>query len=122
MKRTGDRSAREEGKIGEEAAVLFLTQEGYEIVERNYYFRRGEIDIIAMEKETLVFVEVKSRRSERFGEPQESVTPKKQELLRRTAEGYVAERNITDRECRFDVVAVMFRDGMAECTLFRNCF
>lgn len=122
MTPAGERSKREKGKIGEEVAIEFLKSRGYDILEQNYYYNHGEIDIIATENETLVFVEVKSRRSEKFGEPQESVTPKKQELLRRTAEGYVAERNITDRECRFDVVAVMFRDGAAECTLFKNCF
>ncbi len=122
MTPSGDRSKREKGKIGEEAASEFLKHQGYDILEQNYYYNHGEIDIIAKENDVLVFVEVKSRRSARFGEPQESVTPKKQELLRRTAEGYVQERSIGEMECRFDVVAVLFTDDSAECTLFKNCF
>ncbi|MHB1051136.1 MAG: YraN family protein [Bacteroidota bacterium] len=122
MTPAGERSKREKGKIGEDAAIEFLKNQGFEILEQNYYYNHGEIDIIAQENGVLVFVEVKSRRSIRFGEPQESVTPKKQELLRRTAEGYVMERNIGEMECRFDVVAVLFTDGGPECTHFKNCF
>jgi putative endonuclease len=122
MTPSGDRSKREKGKIGEDAAIEFLKKQGFEILEQNYYYNHGEIDIIAKENGVLVFVEVKSRHSTRFGEPQESVTPKKQELLRRTAEGYVVERNIGEMECRFDVVAVLFTDGGTECTHFKNCF
>jgi putative endonuclease len=122
MKNPARISHRKRGTLGEDVAASFLERQGYSIVEKNYYYQHGEIDIIAQEQETLVFVEVKTRRSTRFGEPQESVTPKKQELLRRTAEGYVAERELNDIECRFDVVSVLMHDGIAECTLFRNCF
>ena len=115
-------STRERGAAGEESAVRFLQQNGYEIIEKNYYYLRGEIDIVAKDGAVLVFVEVKSRRSTSFGAPEESVTPKKQEKLRRTAEGYVAERGIEDTECRFDVVSVMIQDGIEECTLLKNCF
>jgi putative endonuclease len=87
-------STRERGAAGEDSAVRFLQQSGYEIIERNYYYQRGEIDIVAKDGAVLVFVEVKSRRSTYYGAPEESVTPKKQELLRRTAEGYVEERGI----------------------------
>jgi len=96
MNRKGAKSYRNKGKIGEEVALNFLKQNGYEILEQNYYYNHGEIDIIAKDGAVLVFLEVKSRRSTRFGEPEESVTPKKQELLRRTAEGYVTEKNIPD--------------------------
>ncbi len=113
---------REAGRTGERIAADWLLKNGYEIVEQNYYFQRGEIDIIARDGGTLVFVEVKYRTSDRFGEPEESVTPKKQELLRRTAEGYVAERNITDTECRFDVVTVLSVNGTAHCRVLKNCF
>jgi putative endonuclease len=108
--------------MGEEVAAAFLLQQGYEIVEKNYYYQHGEIDIIAKQGKTLVFVEVKARRSERFGAPEEAVTPKKQELLRRTAEGYMIERNIGESECRFDVVAVLMTGGTAECRLLKDCF
>jgi putative endonuclease len=122
MSREGAKSQRSKGKIGEDVAVNFLKQNGYEILEQNYYYNHGEIDIVAKEGKTLVFVEVKSRRSKRFGEPEESVTPKKQELLRRTAEGYVIAKNIGGIECRFDVVTVMMNDGKAECRILKDCF
>ena len=116
------RSNRAAGNEGEGIAVEFLTANGYRVIERNYYYQRGEIDIIAEEGSVLAFVEVKMRSSSAFGAPEEFVTPKKQELMRRTAEGYVMERNITNKECRFDVVAVLNEGGNATCTLFRNCF
>lgn len=122
MKRNSAPSQRTKGKIGEGIAVNFLKQNGYEILEQNYYYNHGEIDIIAKEGNALVFVEVKSRRSKRFGEPEESVTPKKQELLRRTAEGYVGEKNIVEIVCRFDVVSIMMKEGKVECKILKDCF
>ncbi len=115
-------SQRSKGKAGEAAAADYLKRNGYEILEQNYFFHHGEIDIIAKEGKTLVFVEVKSRQSTVFGEPEESVTPKKQELIRRTAEGYVLEKNIGEIDCRFDVVSVMLKDGKANCKVLKDCF
>ncbi|MGB9773950.1 MAG: YraN family protein [Bacteroidota bacterium] len=94
------------GKKGEEAAVEFLQNLGYEIICRNYRFEHGEIDIIAWDGEVLVFVEVKLRRSRRFGVPEDSVTARKQQHIKRAAEGFLYERGIQDVECRFDVVAI----------------
>lgn len=122
MNRTGADSHRKKGTVGENIAVEYLQQQGYTILERNYYYNHGEIDIVAQENETLVFVEVKMRRSARFGEPQESVTPKKQELLRRTAEGYVLERNLNDIDCRFDVVSIVSGSGEDSILILKNCF
>lgn len=122
MSTTSTKSKRTIGNIGEDVAVNFLKQQGYIIIEKNFYYQHGEIDIIAKEGDTLVFIEVKSRRSDRFGSPEESVTPKKQELLRRTAEGYVASKNLANIECRFDVVSVMMKDGKAECHVLKDCF
>ncbi|MFZ4620277.1 MAG: YraN family protein [Bacteroidota bacterium] len=122
MSRTGTSSTRARGAAGEETAVNFLKQNGYEILEQNYYYNHGEIDIVAKDGKVLVFVEVKSRRSSAFGAPEESVTPRKQELLRRTAEGYVMDRGITDTECRFDVVSILLKDGKQECVILKDCF
>lgn len=119
---SGGLSKKAKGDLGEETAADFLRRNGYDIIERNYRHRRGEIDIVASENGVLVFVEVKYRRSRRFGAPEEAVTPAKQELLRRTAEGYAVEREIGERECRFDVVAVTADGGRAEIELFRNAF
>lgn len=115
-------SHRKKGAIGEETAAAFLRNNGYTIIEMNYYYQHGEIDIIAKENDVLVFVEVKSRSSSRYGAPEESVTPKKQEILRRTAEGYMIERNLTDIVCRFDVVSISSDNGAEHCTVFKDCF
>lgn len=122
MNSQNSHSKRKIGNIGEVVAENFLIQQGYSIIEKNFYYQHGEIDIIAKEDETLVFVEVKLRNSAHFGHPEESVTPKKQELLRRTAEGYVLSKNIENTPCRFDVVSVVMKNGKAECTLFKDCF
>lgn len=122
MNRKGAMTQRETGILGEDVAVNFLKQNGYDILEQNFYYQHGEIDIVAKESESLVFIEVKTRRTAQFGEPEESVTPKKQELLRRTAEGYVQQRNISEISCRFDVVSVVIKDGRATCRLFKDCF
>ena len=114
--------ARKTGSAGEDAAARFLQRNGYAVLETNFYYDHGEIDIVAKEGNTLVFVEVKSRRSGRFGAPEESVTPRKQELLRRTAEGYVLSKNLGAVECRFDVVSVMMNGGKTECRVLKNCF
>ena len=115
-------SYRRLGNAGEEAAAVFLERQGFRIVERNYVFAHGEIDIIAKEGDELVFVEVKLRRSGRFGSGVEAVTPRKQELLRRTAEGYVAQRSIENVVCRFDVVSLESARGKLEITHLRNAF
>ena len=102
------------GKRGEDEAAAYLEREGYEILHRNFRFGRGEIDIVAREGRTLVFVEVKSRSSGRYGEPEEAVNAEKIGRLRRIASGYLARRRLAECECRFDVVAVMFGGGRAE--------
>ncbi|MEW6062226.1 MAG: YraN family protein [Bacteroidota bacterium] len=118
----GRRSKRNIGSIGEEIAEQFLVNNGYLILEKNFYYQHGEVDIIAKDGETLVFVEVKTRRSTRFGAPEEAVTVKKQEILRRTAEGYVMLKNLNNVECRFDVVSISMNNGKAECILLKDCF
>jgi putative endonuclease len=113
-------SRRGTGNRGEEMAVRYLEKLGYSILERNYIFQHGEIDIIAREGNELVFVEVKLRRSSTFGTPEESITERKQKLLRRTAEGYLAVNNIVDVPCRFDVVAIQIDGGRTVYRLYKN--
>ncbi|MDD8019230.1 MAG: YraN family protein [Bacteroidota bacterium] len=120
--RTNSATKKNFGAIGEQAAEKFLIGKGYQILERNYFYQHGEIDIIAKDQETFVFVEVKTRRSAHFGKPEESVTPKKQELLRRTAEGYVLQKNLPNIDCRFDVVSIVLDGDKAQFNLFKNCF
>ena len=100
-------SKRATGARYEETAVDFLRQMGYEILERNYRDRLGEIDIVAEEGGYLVFVEVKYRRDMRSGDPAEAVTPRKQQHIRRTAQYYLYSHRCGDVPCRFDVVSIL---------------
>ena len=94
--------------VRERLAAAYLSERGLEILEYNYRTARGEIDLIAREKDTLVFVEVKYRRDARMGYPQEAVTPAKQRKIRQVAGAYLAEKGGSGGlACRFDVVAVL---------------
>ncbi len=112
----------EQGRTGEDLAARFLQEKGLKIIGRNYRFERGEIDIIAEEGDELVFVEVKARRTDTYGTPEEAVTEKKQKQIYDVADGYLYEHDIHDRPCRFDVVAIEFRNGRAEIRHLRNAF
>jgi putative endonuclease len=94
------------GKSGEDLAVAELERRGYAIVARRYRTRYGEIDIVAVDGETLAFVEVKARSSAEFGTAAEAVTMWKQRRLTAMAEDYLARNRIVGRPCRFDVVAI----------------
>ena len=94
------------GKWGEEIACQFLTQKGYSITQKNYRFRKGEIDIIAQKAEEIVFVEVRTRSNEQFVETEESISRYKEELLIETASHYIESKNI-DLDARFDVIIII---------------
>ena len=115
-------SNRQRGDVGEELAAKFLMNKGYKILERNYRFEHGEIDLIAEDGEELVFVEVKSRKSKSFGEPEDSITEQKEGHVRDTAEGYLYEKGIENRTCRFDVIAVDFHNGAANIRHIKDAF
>ncbi len=95
------------GEKGEELAAEYLKSLGYEIIQRNYRFGHGEIDIIAKDKETLVFVEVKTRENLKFGPPELAITKKKQRQIKKIGEAYLYENNISDTQCRIDVIAIL---------------
>jgi putative endonuclease len=94
------------GRQGETLAARFLEKAGYLIVERNYRCLFGEMDLVARDDRTVVFVEVKTRRSDRFGLPQSSVGLKKQKKLSQVALHYLQQRHLSPCEARFDVIAV----------------
>ncbi|MBG0781808.1 MAG: YraN family protein [Bacteroidales bacterium] len=94
------------GKLGEELARKHLRGKGYQILEVNWYHGRDEIDIIARDGEALVIVEVKTRATADFGEPEFAVNRRKQRTLVRAAEAYIQEKDL-DIETRFDIVSVI---------------
>ena len=110
------------GRRGEELASRFLKKLHYKILEKNFRCKFGEIDIIALQGKTLVFVEVKTRSSPEYGGPQASVTPKKREQLIKVAFFYLQKNRLFDRDARFDVVAVEFDSGEKRIELIRNAF
>ncbi len=95
------------GKLGEQLAAEYLSKKGYVILARNYYYDKAEIDIIAQkEAETLVIVEVKTRNSDFFGDPQDFVKPAKIKLLVKAANEYVISNDL-EVEVRFDIIAII---------------
>jgi len=95
------------GRRGEVKVKKFLKKKGYKILECNYKTKFGEIDIIALDKETIVFVEVKTRSSDAFGTPSEAVTFIKQKKYKKVAEEYLQKNASIESACRFDVVEVL---------------
>ena len=113
---------KELGKKGEELALLFLKKRGYRVIGRNYVCKMGEMDIIAKEKDTLVFVEVKTRTSTTFGPPQLAVNPKKQSQMSKVALNFLKEKKLEDVKARFDVVAILLGPRGEEIELIRDAF
>lgn len=110
------------GRRGERAAEKYLKRKGYRIVARNFRAAGAEIDLVAIDGETLVFVEVKTRRSRTSGAPEEAVDERKQLRMRRAAEVFLARYRAGDKELRFDVVAVDASGKRLEIELLRNAF
>lgn len=98
------------GKQGEEIAVKYLMDKGYEILERNWRNRHKEIDIIAKDGNELVVVEVKTRKSNDYGDPDFAVNKQKQRLLISAANAYIFRNNL-DINTRFDIISIVFNNG-----------
>lgn len=99
----------ETGRIGEDIAVEYLRQIGYQIIEKNFECKQGEIDIIAIDKEELVFVEVKTRTGEIYGTPREAVDKIKKKHIYKSAEYYIYLKHLENRPIRIDVIEVYKR-------------
>ena len=110
------------GKLGEDLAVAELERRGYAILARRYRTRHGEIDIVARDGETTVFVEVKAKETAEFGTAAEAVTVHKQRRVISMAVDYLARNHLTGKPCRFDVVAVDGVGDAAVLTVYRGAF
>lgn len=116
-------STKDKGKDGESIAIKYLQNKNYKIIKRNFFFGKvGEIDIIAEDNNTLVFIEVKTRNSFLYGDPLESITSKKQNILKRVAEGFLYINKIYNKECRFDVICIENVDGKEQLKHLVNAF
>ena len=110
------------GKLGEELACAELQRRGYAILARRYRSRFGEIDIIARDGDTVVFVEVKARAGEEFGGAAAAVTRWKQRRITQMAVDFLARQRLSESPCRFDVVAIDFEDGKPRIAVYANAF
>jgi putative endonuclease len=110
------------GADGERAAERLLRARGYTIIERNFRCARGEIDLIALHRRCVVFVEVKTRRGGDARAPFDAVDARKQRQIVRAAEFYLAARRLIDRDVRFDVVSVWHDGEQLRCELLENAF
>jgi|SRR4051812_46813994 putative endonuclease len=109
------------GKKGEELAIQYLREQGYEIIECNWRSKHLEIDIIARKENTLSIVEVKSRTGDFFGEPEEGVTKKKERFLADAAHEYVCKKDL-DVEVRYDIISIVFHDGKHQLKFIEDAF
>lgn len=112
------------GNRGERCAAKYLRRQGMRILARQHSSRYGEIDLIARDGETIVFVEVKTRSSTRGGQPVEAVTREKQSRMTRTALAWLKRRGLLEASSRFDIVALLWPEGTREpeITHYRHAF
>lgn len=110
------------GNLGEEAAASYIEENGFVILDKNYSIKNAEIDIIAKDKDTIAFIEVKTRKTLRKGSPAESVNYTKQKKIISAALYYIRENNINNTRLRFDVVEVFDKNGSYELKLIKNAF
>lgn len=123
MAQQAPQNNRTVGSQGEMLAVEHLRAQGIAIVATNYRVgKMGEIDIVARDGDTLVFVEVKLRRTTKYGTPEEAITPAKQRTIRRMAEYYLMMNKIDDTPCRFDVVAIETHHSEYVIRHHKDCF
>ena len=109
------------GKYGEDFAVEILKEKGHQILTRNYLFIKNEIDIISQIDQTIVFTEVKTRFTDEYGEPWQSVTKKKQKQLIKVANAYIIEKNI-QIDARFDVFSIIKNDTWMRWEYIEDAF
>ena len=109
------------GKWGEQFAAEYLEKNNYEIIERNWFFDKAEIDIIARKDNELIIVEVKTRNSDFFGDPQDFVTPSKIKLLVKAANEFIISNDL-ELEVRFDIIAILKNKTQEQLEHFENAF
>jgi putative endonuclease len=115
-------ASRQLGDAGEDLAAAALKKQGYKILERNYVTPLGEIDLIGRHQGALVFIEVKTRKSVRFGEPQDAVSATKQARMRKLADYYLKQKRLGEVQVRFDVVGITLHGDKLQVEIIPNAF
>ena len=109
------------GKIGETIAQEYLINKNYLIIDLNWRYKKAEVDIISQLKDTLVFVEVKCRKTDFFSRPEQAINHKKEELYKLAAENYLEVNNL-EYEIRFDVISIIHNNNKTEIEHFISAF
>jgi len=110
------------GRLAEDVASRYLKQHGYRMLERNFFCRLGELDIVAQQKKVIVFVEVRSARYPFFHDPLDSINPKKISHLKTAAQVWLLKRGIENQMLRFDIIIVMFNQGEIKINHYKDAF
>ncbi len=110
------------GRLGEDLALKKIRSLGYMFIARNYRCPLGEVDLVARDGDTLVFIEIKTRKGRSLGYAKESITKRKRRQLSKVALAYMKSHGVVDARSRFDVVAVHIRGGITEIEVVRNAF
>lgn len=114
---------RQTGEKGEELATAFLESKGYTILERNYFFERAEVDLVAYDEQKIVFVEVKTRSGTSHGRPEDAISEQKKKSIFKASEAWLYERKMDGAPVRFDVISVVNPPGEApDITHFEGAF
>lgn len=116
------KNRKQVGSFGEERAVNFLTRIGFSILRKNYRTPSGEIDIIAQDGDTIVFVEVKTRRSLTFGRPEESVDECKRQQIKKVAQQFISQYQLFHFNCRFDIITIYDEGKSVDLKYMRSAF
>ncbi len=109
------------GRRGETLALEMLRNDGYKILETNWRYKKDELDIIAMQGDELVIVEVKTRSTDYFGDPEESVDEAKMQRMVRAAEEYI-EQNLLENECRYDIISIIINKNASKIRHIKDAF
>jgi putative endonuclease len=109
------------GKKGEDIAAEYLLGQGHDIIIRNYRYQKAEVDIISRYQAMIIFTEVKTRSTSKFGYPEESISTKKKELLREAMDFYLTENNIKE-ESRFDIISIVIDKGAPDIHHIEDAF
>lgn len=116
-------TTREIGDRGEDIAAAYLEAKDWIIIDRNYFFEKAEVDIVATDRNYIIFVEVKSRSGTYFGRPEEYITPQKEANIKKAAEAWVYERKMETAVVRFDVISIVLnKKGAPDIEHFEDAF
>jgi len=119
---TMTKDRRELGRMGEELALKEIKSRGYKCITRNYRCALGEVDLIAKHEDTLVFIEIKTRRGRTLGYAKEAINRRKKRQLSKVALQYLKAKNCNDVKSRFDVVAISLGAGGKQIEVIQNAF